>query len=296
MRLRLIALCCMLIAGLGFLALPAAPALAENTAITENTGIAGTTGGFAFTGHNPAKVRYTYTPAYAGGASLTPAKASANVIVGKSKPQISVSAPVTDNPYGAKIRITVTLHPVVAGGTIKLYATPFGQARRLVTTGSFDDMGKWYPTYTIIRTTTFTAVFAGDAHYLSNLASRTLYAYARVANRMTGYYRTSKSSSGDTYGIFHGAGTLTLYSTVTPNKDGECLEPETEQYDKGAGWHVDTKYGCDKLDSASHDTAPFSLSSAVGARYRIRGDYFRSSSDTANLNEQAPWLYFIVTK
>ena len=82
---------------------------------------------------------------------------------------------------------------------------------------------------------------------------------------------------------------------MAPNKRGECLEPETEQYDKGVGWDADTKYGCDKLDSGSHDAAPFSLSLAVGDRYRIRGDYLRGK-DTANLDAQGPWLYFTVTK
>ena len=97
------------------------------------------------------------------------------------------------------------------------------------------------------------------------------------------------------YRFFHGKGTLTLYSTVYPNKHGACLEPETQQYDAGSGWHVDTKWGCDALDGASHDTAPFSLSQAVGARYRIRGDYFRSSRDATSTRKQGPWLYFIVT-
>ncbi len=92
---------------------------------------------------------------------------------------------------------------------------------------------------------------------------------------LTGAYKTSKNSDGVVYDVFHGTGTLTLYSTVAPNKRGECLEPETEQYDKGVGWDADTKYGCDKLDSGSHDAAPFSLSLAVGDRYRIRGDYLR---------------------
>jgi hypothetical protein len=163
-----------------------------------------------------------------------------------------------------------------------------------VATGNVNAEGKWYPTYSITRTTTFTAVSARNEHHAANWASRTLYAYALVANRIAGYYKTNKSGSGIIYRVFHDSATLTLYSKVTPNKHGECLEPETEQYDKGAGWHADTKYGCDSLDSASHDTAPFSLSQASDARFRIRGDYFRSSKDAANLDAQGPWLYFIV--
>jgi hypothetical protein len=229
--------------------------------------------------------------------ALSPAAAVASVngTVPTGKPQVSVDSPVADNPYGARVRLTVTLGPTLADREVSLYATPVGQPRRLVATGNVDEKGKWYPTYTITRTTTFTAVFSGDALNAANSASRTLYAYARVASRLTGYYKTVKSG-GIVYAVFHSTGTVALGSTVAPNKHGECLEPETEQYDKSAGWHADKKYGCDKLDAASHDTAPFGLSAAAGGRYRIRGDYLRGVKDTANLNQQGPWLYFIVTK
>ena len=107
--------------------------------------------------------------------------------------------------------------------------------------------------------------------------------------------KANKSGNGTAYDVFHGTGTLTLHSTVAPNSRGECLEPETEQYDKGFGWDADTKYGCDKLNRQSRDAAPFSLSLAVGDRYRIRGD-FLGGKDAANLSAQGRWLYFTVTK
>lgn len=299
MRLKIIALGCALTGSFGFFALPQASARADSmmqaaaakatltlhgpdTAQTPVT-VARTRVGRAH--HNSKAV-------LKGDGAAPSARAKVQRPI-KRKTQMSVSASVTDNPYGATVTITVTLRPVGTHGTVTLYATPLGQARELVATGKVDADGKWYPTYSITRETTFTAVFDGNRHSTANSASRTLYAFARVANRFTGYYTTSKSRDGHTYGIFHTAGTLTLYSTVTPNKHGECLEPETQQQDKGH-WDADTKYGCDALDSASHDTAPFSLSQATGARYRIRGDYLRSTTDTANLNAQGPWLYFIV--
>lgn len=257
MRLRNIALGCALTGSFGFLALPQATARAD---------------------------------------SIVRAAAAKATLTVTSKPQISVTSPVTDNNYGTWVRLVVTLGPTFSDRQVSLYATPVGAARSLVATGTVNAQGKWYLRYPITRETTFTAVFAGDAYNAANSATRTLQAYARVADRITGFYKTSKSGSGITYRVFRGTGTLTLYSTVTPDKHGECLEPQTEQYDKGAGWHADTKYGCDTLDSASHDTAPFSLSQAVGARYRIRGDYFRSAKDTANLDQQGPWIYFIVAK
>lgn len=223
------------------------------------------------------------------------ASAAAPATAAKARPPISVSSPVTDNPYGAKVTITVTLGQTYGSRRVALYAAPAGEARRLVAAGDVNAEGKWYPTYVITRATTFTAVFAGDADDAPSRASRTLTAYARVTDRVAGSYKASRSSGGPVYYVFHGADALALHSTVAPGKPGECLEPETQQYDPGAGWDADTRYGCDQLDGKSHDTAPFALSRAVGTRYRIRGDYVRGK-DTANLSAQGPWLYFIVTR
>jgi hypothetical protein len=227
-----------------------------------------------------------------GSLALLPAAARADSVI---KPQLSISAPVTGNPYGTIVKLTVTLSPAAADHRVTLYASPYGGQRQLVKTAQINAQGKWYPTYAITRKTTFTVVSAGDAGHDPLSASVTLNAYARVANRITGYVKTTKIS-GLGYDVYHGAGTLRLYSTVSPDKHGECLEPETEQYDSGSGWDADTKYGCDTLDSQSHDSAPFTLNLAIGDRYRIRGDYVRSAKDLANLNEQGPWLYFTVTK
>ena len=262
MRLRHIALGCALAGGL-LVAVPAGTALADGT---------GPAGG------KPALIGKPL--------SMAPAKA---------KPRIAVSSPVTDNPYGAKVTLTVTLGPTVADRRVALYATPSGGKRTLVARGAVNAERKWRVRYRITRATTFTAVFAGGPYNAPASASRTLDAYARVTDWLTGAYKAGKGSGGIAYDDFHGTGTLTLYSTVAPNKRGECLEPETEQYDQGTGWDADTRYGCDKLDAGSHDAAPFSLSLAVGDRYRIRGDYLRGK-DTANLDAQGKWLYFAVTK
>ncbi|HEY6495854.1 MAG TPA: carboxypeptidase-like regulatory domain-containing protein [Trebonia sp.] len=255
----------------------------------------GADGSFTLTDTSPAKGKYTYTAAFAGDAKAAMAKATASVTVETVKPTISVSAPVTNNPYGSKVTLTVTLGPTFADRQVSLYASPYGEGRTLVATGEVNAQGKWYPTYSITRKTLFTAVFAGDSHNDPNSASLTLQAYAGVADRITGYFETTKIG-GVSYDVFHGASTLTLYSTVMPAKHGECLEPETEQFESGKSWDADTKYGCDSLTSESHDTAPFTVNLAIGDRYRIRGDYIRGAKDLANLSQQGPWLYFEVVK
>lgn len=210
-----------------------------------------------------------------------------------NKPALTISAPAAAYRYGAKVRFTVTLGPTSGDRKVSLYASPYGEkTRKLVATGNVNAQGKWYPSAPITRKTTFTVIFAGDSQDKANNAHVVLQAHADVTDRITGYFKRTVIG-GRTYDVFHHSGTLTLYSTVAPAKKGECLEPESQQLD-GSSWDADTKYGCDKLDNASGDIAPFSLSKAAGDRYRIRGDYLRAAKDLGNLNQQGPWLYFEV--
>jgi hypothetical protein len=254
----------------------------------------GPAGGFSLTDHHPAKAHYIYTARFAGNATAAKATASARVTVTAIKPKLAISAPAADYRYGTRVAFTVTLGPTFADRKVALYASPYGGGRRLVATGHVSAAGRWHPTYTITRKTTFTVVFAGDSHNTANSAHTTLQAYAKVADQISGFFQMTEIG-GVTYDIFHGSGTLTLYSTVSPAKHGECLEPESEQLD-GKTWDADTKYGCDQLDAQSQDTAPFTVNQAAGDRYRIRGDYRHSAKDLGNLNQQGPWLYFEVVK
>jgi hypothetical protein len=275
MRPRLIALGCALTAAFGFLALSPA-ALADSTARADSA--------------VPAALSHPALTAQAPAADV-PGK----TIAKRVKPGLSISSRVSAYPYATSVALTITLHAKLAGGRVAVYATPAGDARRQMGTGKVNAKGQLRVTYRLVRNTTFTASFAGDADDLPATTARTLDAAAHVAIAITGYYKKMKIS-GLTYDVFHDHGTLTLHSTVTPNKHGECLEPETEQFDPGTGWDADTKYGCDPLDSASHDSAPFSLLQAVGDKYRIRADFLRSAKDTTNLSEDSGWLYFVVVK
>lgn len=214
----------------------------------------------------------------------------------KAPPKLTISAPVRDNAYGARVKFTVTLGPTARNRKVTLYASPYGaRTKKLVATGNVNAQGKWYPSYLITRKTLFTVVFGGDSANAPNSSRIMLQAFARAADRVGGFFKTTKIG-GVTYEVFHGSSTLTLYSTVTPAKHGQCLQPESQQFDSGFGWDADTKYGCDKLNATSHDTAPFTLNLAVGDRYRIRGDYNHSAADLGNLSVQAPWVYFEVVK
>jgi hypothetical protein len=212
--------------------------------------------------------------------------------------QLSVSTVKGSYSYGDKVVVTVTLDKSIPGGKVSLYAKPAGLASRLIVTAKVNAEHKLLVSYNVTRNTTFTAVFAGSTGHAAARAAHTVGTRARVQSGVTNYFKKVKFN-GHIYYYFHQSKTLTLHTTVTPNKHGECLEPETQQWDKGAKgpvWDADTKYGCDTLDSQSHDSSPFDLSGAAGDKYRIRGDYIRGKSDTVNLSADGPWVYFVVVK
>jgi hypothetical protein len=249
-------------------------------------------GTFTVTDPAPGKGSYTYTAAFAGNSGATSASASATVIVEVSSTALSVSSAASSYHYKSQVTVTVTLGKTYASRLVSIYATPAGQPRQLWTTGQVDAAGKLSKTLVLTQTTTFTAVFAGDAQDNPATVSRTLYSVATVTDAIAGPGKRTKID-GIAYDVFRSKNTLVLHSTVAPNKHGECLEPETEQWDAGVGWDADTRYGCDTLDSASHDSAPFNLAQAVNDRYRIRADYIRGK-DHSNVDSDGGWLYFEV--
>jgi hypothetical protein len=261
MRSRRFALGCALAGALGFLALPPA---AAHAAATVSAGSA-----VAAEGAAPA--------------------------ARKARPTLSVSTSATTYAYSSRVILNITLGRTQANRTVLIYVTPAGRKRWLWSIGKVNAAGKLQRMFRLIKTTTFTVVYRGDARDAPAMAARTVNAVARVADGISGYRKKTRIR-GITYYVYHANNTLVLHATVSPPKPGECVKPETEQWDTGPGWDDDTAYGCDRLDSESHDRAPFNLGKAVGDRYRIRADYVRSARDHANLSTVGAWLYFIVVK
>jgi hypothetical protein len=273
MRSRNIALGCALAGALGLVALPPAAARTESTART--AGSLAAASATTLTLHH---------------APVMPA-----VVARKAPPTLSIRTSATTYPYSSRVWLTVTLGRTRANRMVAIYAAPVGVRNWLWHRGEVNSAGQLRVFFRLTRTTTFTVVFGGDARDAPARASRTVQAYARVVNGVSGFYALARVG-GITYYVFRAKRMLVLRATVSPNKRGECLKPETEQWDKGFGWDDDTAYGCDSLDRDSHDRAPFNLAQAAGDRYRIRADYVRSARDRANLSTDGPWLYLMVVR
>ena len=253
MRSRNIALGCALAGALGLIALPLTTTHAASRPVTVSAATRA-----ALTGRRcPGPHRWTPRSSR-----------------GRPRRRFPSSTSATTYVYASRVWLTVSLGSTRANRTVAIYAAPVGVREWLWHRGKVNSAGKLRAYFRLTRTTTFTVVFGGDARDAPARASRTVQALARVADGISGYYAKTRVG-GTTYYVFHASKLLVLHAAVSPNKRGQCLKPETQQWDTGAGWDDDTAYGCDSLDSGSHDSAPFNLAQAIGDRYRIRADYVR---------------------
>jgi len=239
---------------------------------------------------------YTYTAHYAGDATYAPATYSLTVTITPLQATLTVATGGTAFNYDSTIHVTAHLGTTDTNRTVSVYAQPFGSATKsLLKTGTVDSNGNLAVSYVAPHSTTFSAVFTGDAQYASRTVAQAVGVRARVALTISGYY-ASKLISGTTYRIYHRTAHLGTGVTVTPNKHGECLKLEIQEYYQGA-WHVKMITGCGHLNSSSKGSWALTISQAhLNSPYRIRADYIRSSADTSNLSSDSGWQYFLVEK
>jgi len=250
-------------------------------------------GGFTLTDPKPAKGRYTYTFTYAGDAFTAKAKAALTVTVARTTPTLQLITSSPNYVFGTRIRVTAALGPTFADRTVSIYAKPAGQPATLLETGKVNASGDLSVSYMLARSTVFSAVFAGDVHNAPVTVTRGVGAFVKVVMTNSGYFKTV-TIRGIGFRVYHHTGHLNTAITVTPNKHGQCVDLEVQQWDSQIGWFPNATIGCYTLSSVSKISTYLTLLDAGGAQYRMRADYVRSSTDTTNINTDGSWFYFEV--
>jgi hypothetical protein len=252
-------------------------------------------GGFPVTDPSPAKGEYTYTATYAGNATTTPAKAALVVTVARTAPFLTVKTSAPDYQFGARLVVTAILGPTFADRWISVYARPVGKAARLLKTAQVNAQGELTVSYLLFRSTTFTAVFAGDAHNAPRTASKMVGAWVQVYMSDSGYFKTVVIGRV-LYHVYHHTAYLNSFTRVVPDKAGECVYLQLQQYSGSFGWYPNETFGCFDLNKFSEIAQTFSLNEAEGSQFRMRADYVRSRRDITNLSTDGSWFYFEVVK
>ena len=85
--------------------------------------------------------------------------------VAQTKPALNLrtATGATRYAYGQRVEVHATLGGGVADRVVSIYVTPAGQQKKLLLTGTVNSHGQLDVGYRLTRTSTFTAVFAGDA-------------------------------------------------------------------------------------------------------------------------------------
>lgn len=234
----------------------------------------------------------TYTVDYAGDTSHQAATASAIVQVSRTATAVSVATDKNSYAYGATATVTAHLGTTYNSRTVSIYAQPFGGKKTLVKTAAVDSGGNLKATYKLTHNTTFTASFAGDYRYAPATATRTAWDEVKVAETLGSYY-TSTTYSGTTYRVYHHTVQPQVVATVTPNKSGQCVYFQAQEYYSGA-WHTLTTSSCFSLAPDSVGVTRLSLTNAVNQKFRVRSHYVHSAKDNTNLSTWGGWLYFTV--
>jgi YVTN family beta-propeller protein len=198
--------------------------------------------------------------------------------------------------YEATVHVTAHLGPTHRNRRVSIYARSFGtRSRTLLKTGKVNSHGNLTVSYKASHSTTFSVVFSGDAYYAPKTATRAVHVRAKVSESLSGYYRSERIGR-TTYRLYHRRNKLYVHVTVEPNKRGQCVEAQAQEYAQGA-WHANVTTGCGRLNSSSKFSGYLGLTHAdIGYHYRIRVDYIRSSKDTSNLSNDSAWQYFIVKR
>ncbi|MFE9454572.1 hypothetical protein [Streptomyces sp. NPDC006739] len=234
----------------------------------------------------------TYFVTYPGDSTHQTTSASATVQVSRSTTALSISSDASSYAYGATAKVTAHLGTTYNGHTLSIYAEPYHGKKALVRTGTVDSHGNLTASYKVSSSTVFTASFTGDYRYAAATAVRTVSAYAKVSESLSGYYGSTRYGS-ILYRVYHHTAKAELNVTVTPNKAGQCVQFQTQRYYGGA-WHTQSTSSCHTLSTTSTTSATLGLTKTVSSRFRLRARYVHSNKDTGNLNTWGAWQYFTV--
>ena len=123
------------------------------------------------------------------------------------------------------------------------------KTRTLLKTGKADSHGNLAVSYRAPHSTTFTVVFAGDAKYAPKTVTQVVYVRARASLAISGNYAIKRIGSY-TYRLYHRSAHLNVAGGVAPNKHGECVKIEAQEYYQGA-WDANVLTACGVLNTSS---------------------------------------------
>jgi hypothetical protein len=209
-------------------------------------------------------------------------------------PTLKISPASTTVNYATVVHVTATLGKTSASRALTIYAEVNGSGKQtVIAAGQVNAKGQLTVAYRAARSTTFEALFKGDAGDAAVHASTVVAVRAKITQALSGAYG-SKKSGQTTYQLYHRTARLTAAITVTPAHPGACVALRVQEFTKGA-WRAAAETACTKLGKASKATINLALAKdQLGIPYRVRSDF--TANNKTNASNNTPWQYFLVEK
>ena len=225
--------------------------------------------------------------------------ARAEILVDWQSVNLTLSVSSTKVLYRRSVHVTAHLVPfeTTPNPIISIYETPYGGTKSLVASAPVDDSGNLTVAVTMYERSVFVAEWSGDVDHPAGALSptRTVYVYALVRGKLSGYYGTSGK-----YKLYHftsncpnfGKGCPTYTATVIPNHHGKYVYFTLQGYVDGA-WRTVLSFRA-RLNSHSKRTVIFVYVNrkVIGIRWRV---HVRFKGDADHLGRTSRWSYFKVT-
>lgn len=195
----------------------------------------------------------------------------------------SLSASASTVAYGNSV--TLTAHVAgPGGGTMRLYAQPYGGTKTLLRTSAVNSAGNASFTVQPPAKTTYTAEFVeNDTYAASTSSARTVSVRSRTTIALSGGY----GSSGK-YRLYHVRRNAYMRCTVVPNHVGRALKFVVQRYASGTWRTIAT--GSYPIDSTGSSYAYFYTN--LRSSYRARCVF---AGDADHLGSKSVWKYLKFT-
>jgi hypothetical protein len=175
-------------------------------------------------------------------------------------------------------------------GTVRLYAEPYGEPRKVVASGRTLSGRDLATELTLTRNTRLTAVFeptSDTSQAAPNETTVSVSVRPVLAERLRGFY----DKRGRTH-LVHRDTDPRLTLQVTPRLPGRCVRVRVERYRDGAFRFV-RRTRCISLNRYSRARWTLAGNPPAGARFRLR---YEAPGDAAFALAKAPWTHLKFTR
>lgn len=194
--------------------------------------------------------------------------------------------------YKPTISVKVHLAAASSNRTVSVYAALPGQSRKLLKKGEVNALGDLTVSYSTAFTTTFTAVYSGDAQTQAKTVSAKTTVVPSMSLSVNGWYATT-NVAGTKYLEYHKANNILVDLAVAPDKANQCVWFQVQEYYKVA-WRANMKTSCVPLNSASKLSGYLTVANAdPGYHYRVAAHYLPAKGDGWNSGAVTGWQYLL---